>query len=100
MIKTFAYPRASIAGNPSDGFWGKCVSITFSNYHAECIIKDSKIFIIKNKENILEFKNKKDLLNLNIETNKLALAAIKTFFEFCKLNNINYPEKRFYLETS
>lgn len=78
MIKTYAFPRVSIAGNPSDGFWGKCVSMSFSNFSAKCIILPSNKFKIKNE-------------------NKLIKAVIKTFFEYCRLNNIKFKKKKFSL---
>jgi glucuronokinase len=103
MICKKAYPRVSIAGNPSDGFWGKCVSMTFFNYSAYCNISHSEAFAIKNGQYLLDFNHIKDLGYLfplsnpqpKIEKNKLALAAIKTFFDFCSLNNIGYEKKVF-----
>jgi glucuronokinase len=38
IIKTHAYPRAALIGNPSDGYFGKTIAFTFSNFQAEVTI--------------------------------------------------------------
>ncbi|MEM0465573.1 MAG: hypothetical protein QXW97_02620 [Candidatus Pacearchaeota archaeon] len=109
MIKKIAYPRISIAGNPSDGFWGSCISACFLNFKTESTIKSSNKFILKNYKSILKIKNINLLkkifalfptkeFNNSLEKHKLALAVIKTFFDFCKLNNIDFDIKPFKLE--
>ena len=35
IIKTVAYPRAALIGNPSDGYNGKTIAFVFRNYSAE-----------------------------------------------------------------
>ncbi len=35
IIRTRAYPRAALIGNPSDGYFGKTIAFVFSNYHAD-----------------------------------------------------------------
>ena len=60
IIRTRAYARAGLAGNPSDGFFGKTISIIVKNYAAEvslyetprgdlvaygrCVQQDNEIF--------------------------------------------------------
>ena len=39
--KTRAYPRAALIGNPSDGYFGKTIAFTFSNFHADVTLYDS-----------------------------------------------------------
>lgn len=101
MIKRKAYPRVSIAGNPSDGFWGRCLSVTFSNYSAECCISPSDFFVFQNNKLVL--KEYAEILNVfsqrrlppAIEKNKLALATVKSFFDFCRLNKIECNARPF-----
>jgi glucuronokinase len=105
MITKKAYPRVSIAGNPSDGFWGRCVSATFYNYSASCSILVSNDFSIEKDACRLSFRDKREISNLFplshpcacLEKNRLALAAVKTFFDFCDLNDRHYEEKGFRL---
>jgi len=113
-ITTRAYPRVSIAGNPSDGFWGKCVSMAFSNYSAKCSISPSNTFTFKGKRgeklDLGSFSHLLDVLDRyfpsqflipkEIEEHKLILANVKTFFDFCKLNDIKYEPKSFFLSYS
>jgi glucuronokinase len=35
IIREKAYPRAALIGNPSDGYFGKTIALTFSNFCAE-----------------------------------------------------------------
>ena len=35
IIKTIAFPRAALIGNPSDGYHGKTIAFVFRNYQAE-----------------------------------------------------------------
>ena len=41
IIKTKAYARAALIGNPSDGYFGKTISFTFSNFAATVILYES-----------------------------------------------------------
>lgn len=41
MIVTHAYPRAGLIGNPSDGYFGRTISFTFSNFSAEVTLYES-----------------------------------------------------------
>ena len=35
LIETYSFARAGLVGNPSDGYFGKTLSFTFSNYSAK-----------------------------------------------------------------
>ena len=41
MITAYAYPRAALVGNPSDGYFGKTIAFVFSNFRAESQIVES-----------------------------------------------------------
>ena len=41
IIKTRAYPRAALIGNPSDGYFGKTIAFTFDNFHTDVTLYDS-----------------------------------------------------------
>ena len=36
-IKTHAYPRVGLIGNPSDGYHGRTIAFTFKNFRAEIL---------------------------------------------------------------
>ncbi len=101
MIIKKAYPRVSIAGNPADGFWGKCLSMTFKNFHAICKLKESKFFKITLNKKSIFFPDLNNILlsDNNLKNKELILptAAIKTFFNYCILNKIKILKKAFSL---
>ncbi|MFA7054339.1 MAG: GHMP kinase, partial [Kiritimatiellia bacterium] len=41
IIRTKAYPRAALIGNPSDGYFGKTIAFTFSNFSARVTLYES-----------------------------------------------------------
>ena len=42
IIKTKAYPRAALIGNPSDGYFGKTIAFTFSNFQTDVTLYPSE----------------------------------------------------------
>jgi glucuronokinase len=38
IVKTHAFPRAAVIGNPSDGYFGKTIAFTFANFQADVTI--------------------------------------------------------------
>ncbi len=41
IIRTYAYPRVGLIGNPSDGYFGKTIAFTFSNFAAGVVLYES-----------------------------------------------------------
>ena len=41
IVRTKAFTRAGLAGNPSDGYFGKTISFTFRNFCAEVVLYES-----------------------------------------------------------
>lgn len=41
IIRTKAYPRAGLVGNPSDGYFGKTISFALSNFCAEVVLYET-----------------------------------------------------------
>ena len=41
IIKTHAFPRAALIGNPSDGYFGKTIAFTFSNFQTDVTLYPS-----------------------------------------------------------
>lgn len=41
IIRTRAFPRAALIGNPSDGYHGKTIAFVFSNYEARVMLYES-----------------------------------------------------------
>lgn len=47
IIQTSAYPRAALIGNPSDGYFGKTIAFTFSNFSANALLYESPELVIE-----------------------------------------------------
>ena len=47
IITTAAYPRAALIGNPSDGYFGKTIAFTFSNFSAKATLYESPELVIE-----------------------------------------------------
>lgn len=41
IVKSHAYPRAALIGNPSDGYFGKTIAFTFANFQADVTLYDT-----------------------------------------------------------
>jgi glucuronokinase len=86
-IKTFAYPRVGLVGNPSDGYFGRTIAFTFKNFKAEILLgEDSTRISFVNRES--EFDSVEDLCD-NIQMHgyyggiRLLKATIKRFRDHC-----------------
>jgi glucuronokinase len=101
IIKTQAYARAGLLGNPSDIYFGKTLSIIVKNFGASIILYESpELNIEPQEEDKNEFKNIHDMVD-KINSNgyyggsRLIKATIKKFYEYCKENKILIHNKNF-----
>ena len=101
MIRTTSYPRAALIGNPSDGYFGKTIAFTFSNFKVDVeLVESEKLEIIPGNRDRLSFNSIKELVN-EVEQNgyyggiRLIKAAIKKFNDYCREQNIQLLEKNF-----
>jgi glucuronokinase len=86
-IKTHAYPRVGLVGNPSDGYHGRTIAFTFRNFKAEILLgEDSSRISFVNRES--NFDSVSDLCS-HIRLHgyyggiRLLKAAIKRFHDYC-----------------
>ena len=52
IIETRAYARAGLLGNPSDGYFGKTISIIVRNFGAVVTLYESPTLVIEEQERI------------------------------------------------
>jgi len=58
IIETHAYARAGLLGNPSDGYFGKTISISVRNFGAHVSLYESpELKIQPQKEDLNYFRN-------------------------------------------
>lgn len=101
IIETRAYARAGLLGNPSDGFFGKTISISVRNFgtsislyespelHIELQPQDSSTF-----KSIYHLRDSVSMLGYNGGI-PLIKAGIKKFTDYCEQNSIRLPNRNF-----
>lgn len=101
IIRTKAYPRAALIGNPSDGYFGKTIAFVFSNFHATVTLFESpELVIIPQKRDSSEYDDLDHLYNdVNLHGYyggiRLLKATIKKFIEHCRNNRIVLDRRNF-----
>jgi glucuronokinase len=101
VIRKRAYPRGALVGNPSDAYFGKTITITFSNFFTETILYETpEIEIRPGEHETTRFGSMEELVK-NVERFgydggiKLIKATIKVFYDYCKKADIQLDDKKF-----
>jgi len=101
IIRAKSYPRAGLIGNPSDGYFGKTISFSFSNFCAEVILYESpELEILPCQKDQSCFSSVQDLVK-DVELHgyyggiRLLKATIKRFFDYCRDNQIELNTRNF-----
>lgn len=98
-----AYPRATLIGNPSDGFGGKTIAFVFSDFHAEVHLGESdRIQVIPGLVDHLDWK---DLSAFRSSVSsmgyygglRLLKATLLVFIKHCEEQNITLHKRGFKL---
>ena len=101
IFESRAYARAGLLGNPSDGYFGKTISIVVRNFgahvslyespelHIEQQLEDKNIF-----RNIYQLVESVDLTGY-YGGDRLIKAAVKKFCEYCDTKSIRLHGKNF-----
>jgi glucuronokinase len=106
MIRTYAYPRAALIGNPSDGYFGKTIAFIFKNFEASVSLKESgRLQILPCERDGLVYQDMRDLTDSVKENGyyggvRLIKAAIKVFCEYCTAHDISIPDRSFTISYS
>jgi glucuronokinase len=101
IIESRAFARAGLLGNPSDGYFGKTISIIIRNFGAIVTLYESPELVIEDQEmDRNQFRNIRQLIDTVRATgyyggSRLIKASIKKFGEYCekrgtKLNSANF----------
>ncbi|MBT4359729.1 MAG: GHMP kinase [Candidatus Marinimicrobia bacterium] len=101
IIEERAYARAGLLGNPSDGYFGKTISIAIKNFGAWVTLYESpELRIEADPEDINEFPSMSSLIE-RIELHgyyggeRLIKATIKKFNEYCIIQGKTLQNKNF-----
>jgi glucuronokinase len=101
IIDSRAYARAGLLGNPSDGYFGKTISVSIKNFGAHILLYQSPELVIEPQEadansfrNIYHLFDTVSLIGYNGGI-PIIKAAIKKFCEYCMQNNLRLANKNF-----
>src|SRR5579883_207489 len=101
LIRNRAYARAGLVGNPSDGYYGKTISISVRNLHAEVVLYEwEDVEIILTDEDRSRFRSVQELAR-DVKLHgyyggiRLVKAAIKKFVDYCQLEEIALHRRNF-----
>ncbi|MCX6562087.1 MAG: GHMP kinase [Candidatus Aminicenantes bacterium] len=101
MIEGFAFARAGLLGNPSDGYFGKVIAVSIKNFRARLALEDSPdIRIVPSADeeerygSLSEFAEKVGLYGYYGAV-RLIKAAMKKFYEYALSSGVVLPRKNF-----
>jgi len=101
IIEEVAYARAGVVGNPSDGYFGKTISIILRNFMAKVGLYESpELEIIPSFKDRSQFASVQDLIDDVAKQGyyggvRLLKATIKKFAEYCMEEGIELPDRNF-----
>jgi glucuronokinase len=106
IIRTRAYPRVGLIGNPSDGYFGKTISFAFSNFSAEVVLYETpELEILPSYKDHSRFAGITDLVK-DVKLHgyyvgiRLLKATVKKFYDYCRENCIELHNKNFTIRYS
>ncbi len=106
VIRTRAFARAGLIGNPSDGYYGKTISLILRNYAAEVVLYETPELTIEAcAEDLCRFPSL-DALIEDVRRHgyyggmRLIKATIRRFGDWCRENGILLPERNFTIRYS
>jgi glucuronokinase len=101
LIETRAYARAALAGNPSDGYFGKTLSLCLQDFSAHVVLYEwPTLEILPGREDHARFASIEELAE-DVRRNgyygglRLVKAAIKKFYEYCVMHGIELHSRNF-----
>ncbi len=104
IINTRAYARAGLVGNPSDGYFGKTISIIVKNYSAEAVLYETpRLTIVPAQQDMMEYASMEALASDIVTYGhyggaRLVKAAIHRFQRYCIDNSIELDSRNFTVE--
>ena len=101
IIRTVAFPRAALVGNPSDGYNGKTIAFVFDNYKAEVELYETpELEILPSFRDRTRYSSLESMCS-DVELYgyyggiRLLKAAGKKFFEYCRSLGLVLEKKNF-----
>lgn len=101
IIRSKAYARAGLIGNPSDGYHGKTISLIVREYFAQVVLYEwDEIELIPSQQDHSRFDGIHDLqrdvaLHGYYGGIRLVKATVKRFVDYCDLTNTQLHDRKF-----
>lgn len=104
MIETYAYARAGLLGNPSDGYFGKTIAFLVRNFRARVLLYPSARLEIKpSKADMPVFESLEDLYQTTRWRGyyggiRIIQALVVRFMDYCRERGCELPNRNFTIE--
>lgn len=104
MIETYAYARAGLLGNPSDGYHGKTISFLVRNFRARVLLSPSaRLEIRPSKADMPVFESLDDLYRTTRWRGyyggiRIIQALLVRLLDYCQEQGIRLEERNFTIE--
>ena len=104
IIRTRSFARAGLLGNPSDGYFGKTLSFTFTQFGVELVMTESSRIRFQQGEVDDATFASMDEMSRNLRLYgyyggiRLLKATAKRFFDWCQERGIALPKRNFTVE--
>lgn len=104
MIETYAYARAGLLGNPSDGYFGKTIAFIMRNFRARVLLYPSaRLEIRPSKADVSSWENLEDLRETTRWRGyyggiRIIQALLKRFTDYCEEEGIRLHDRNFTVE--
>jgi len=104
ILQTHAYARAGLVGNPSDGYFGKTISIIARNFRCRVRLYESpRLMIVPGRRDQLDFDSIHHMMVFVEEAGyyggtRLIKATIKRFHDHCAEREIVLDPRNFTIE--
>ena len=101
IIRTRSFARAGLAGNPSDGYFGKTISFTMKNFFAEVVIYRSQYLeLLPGPRDSTVYSSLSSMVQSIHDHGyygglRLLQATLKRFIEHCAQHEISFTKKNF-----
>ena len=103
-IRTRSFARAGLLGNPSDGYFGKTLSFTFTQFGVELVMSESSRIRFQQGEVDDATFASLDEMSRNLRLYgyyggiRLLKATAKRFFDYCQEKGVSLPRRNFSVE--
>ena len=104
MIETYAYARAGLLGNPSDGYYGKTIALIVRNFRARVLLYPSSRLEIKpSKADMPVFESLEDVYETTRWRGyyggiRIIQALLVRLIDYCREERIELPNRNFTIE--